>query len=180
MKKALMIIASAFVGMSAMAADNYIGGSVGVMRNSTTKTTTATIKPEIGHHLSDKWAIGTSIGYTYTGYSNVNNHSFVFDPYARYYFYKKDRLSLFIEGGVDLSLGRTHYKGGDNSDTSVTVGIGLRPGIAYDINSQFSLVAHLGMAGYVYGNDAAKAAKMFTGGGVNLSDQVSFGLSYSF
>ncbi|MCM1309836.1 MAG: porin family protein [Bacteroides sp.] len=180
MKKIITLAAVALMGLGAASAEDfYVGGSLGVMHNSTTKTTTANLLPEIGYNLSDNFAVGTSIGFSYVKQGDTHNGSFVFDPYARYTFFKGDRVSLFVDGGIDFSLGRTGWKGG-HSDCSVTVGIGFKPGISVDLNDRFSIVAHCGLLGYTYGNDAAKAGGRFTGGGLDLSNALSFGLYYSF
>lgn len=180
MKKFLTFAAAVLMSLSAFASDIYVGGSVGVLHNSTTDVTTANILPEIGYNLSDKAAIATAIGYSYVGNDGVHNHSFVFDPYVRYTFYKKGMVSLFVDGGVDFSAGATHYEHGGDTDASITVGIGFKPGIAVNLNDSFSVVAHTGLLGYTYGNDAAKAGGRFTGGGLDLTNAISFGLYYNF
>lgn len=181
MKRLLTFAVTALMGLGLAMADNmYIGGSIGVMHNSTTDKTTASILPEIGYNLDNHWGVGTEIGYSYVGDNGVRNHSFVLDPYVRYTFYRAGIVKLFVDGGIDFSLGATKYKGGGHTDASVTVGIGIKPGIAVDLNKDFSIVAHCGLLGYTYGNKAAKAGGRFTGGGLDLSNVLSFGLSYNF
>ncbi len=180
MKKIFILAAAAMMSLSAFASDIYVGGRVGVLHNATDDTTTANILPEIGYNLSDKAAIAAAIGYSYAGKGGVHNHSFVFDPYVRYTFYQKGIVSLFVDGGVDFSAGATHYDHQDNTDASITVGIGFKPGIAVNLNDSFSVVAHAGLIGYTYGNNAAKSGGRFTGGGFDLSNAISFGLYYNF
>lgn len=184
MKKFLTVIAASLLSLGAFAAETdnfYVGGSIGVLHNSTTDVTTAKILPEIGYNLNKAWAVGTVIGYSYVGNSHVGNHSFEFDPYARFTYYKNGIVSLFVDGGIDLSLGSTKVKHGGDSDTSATVGIGFKPGIALNLNERFSIVAHTGLIGYTYANDAAKSAGKFSGGGLDLYNApLTFGLYYNF
>lgn len=180
MKKIFILAAAAMMSLSAFASDLYVGGSVGVLHNATDDVTTANILPEIGYNLSDRAAIATAIGYSYVGKGGAHNHSFVFDPYVRYTFYQKGIVSLFVDGGVDFSAGVTHYEHGGDNDASITVGIGFKPGIAVNLNDSFSIVAHTGLLGYTYGNKAAKNGNRFTGGGLDLSNAISFGLYYNF
>ena len=68
MKKIIMTIAAAFVA-TAMNAQVYVGGSIGLNAWSSQKNagdrseTTFKILPEIGYNINDSWAIGTVIGY---------------------------------------------------------------------------------------------------------------------
>lgn len=180
MKKLFTLVAAALMGVcTTLASDFYIGGSLGVLHNSTSDVTTASILPEVGFNCADNWAIGTSIGYSYAGNKSMGNHSFVLDPYVRYTFFKSGIVSIFADGGIDFSAGRTTYKEGHGKG-SVTLGIGIKPGIAVNLSKQFSIVAHCGLLGYTYGNDAAKAGGRFTGGGLDLSNALSFGLYYNF
>lgn len=179
MKKILALAAAAVIGLSAQAKDLYIGGSVGVWHNETKDETTANILPEIGYNLSDKWAIGTTIGYKYYGHSKTHNNSFVFNPYARFSYFKSGIVTLFVDGGVDMAFGRTSYNG-HSGDTSAAFGIGFRPGVAVNLNQKFSLVAHLGRLGFDLGNDAAEAGGFDKGYGLNLYNNINFGFYYNF
>lgn len=182
MKKLIALAAAAIISLGAYAENEiYVGGSLGVMHNSTTDVTAARILPEIGYNMSDQWAVGTVIGYSYTGNNAVGNHSFELDPYARFTFYKNGMVSVFCDGGIDFSLGATHYKHGGSTKASATIGIGLKPGIALNLSPKFSIVAHTGLIGYTYANNAAKAAGKFSGGGIDLYNApLTFGLYYNF
>lgn len=180
MKKAIAFVAAALMSVSAFAGDIWVGGSIGAWRNSTDKITTVSLTPEIGYNLSDNFSIATSIGYKFVGRSGADNHAFIFNPYARYTFAKVGIVGFFVDGGVDLSLGSTHYKHADNSKTSAVVGIGFKPGISLNLNSHCGLVAHFGFLGYRYVNDAAEVAGEKGGGGFDLSNGMSFGFYYTF
>lgn len=184
MKKILAFAVMAVMTLSAAAQDWYVGGSLGAWRDGTNHTTNLNIAPELGANISETWAIGAVVGFNYNhAKSNgvkVNSSLVTFDPYARYTYFRADRLSLFMDGGVDLGFGKTKV-GDASSDTAVTWGLGLKPGVSYGLTDNFSLVAHFGFFGYKDGNDAAKAGGAHTQWGLDLSGyNLSFGFYYSF
>ncbi len=185
MKKFLMTIAAAFVAVS-MNAQLYLGGSLGFgswssQENAGDKSEAVfTILPEVGYNLSDSWAIGTVIGYQsdkYWGFQNVvtgavSESAFIFNPYARYTFLKAGKVNLFIDGGVDFTTA--------SKFDATSLGIGLKPGLAINLNDKFSLVSHVGFIGYRLENpDGDDNNTSYFGldmSGVN----VNFGLYYNF
>ena len=145
MKKILAFAAMAVMALGAFAQDMYVGGQVGFWRNSGDNETSFQILPEIGFNLSEKLAIGTTIGYDYSYDDGRKLNLVVFNPYVRYTFFRNGNVSLFCDGGVDLGFGKAKYEG-ESSDTAVTYGIGIKPGISYSLSDKFSLVAHVGLS----------------------------------
>lgn len=167
----------AVISLGAFAQDWYAGGQVGFWRNSGDNHTEFSILPEVGYNLSENVSIGTTVGYDYNYEDGLKLHLVKFDPYVRYHFYQNDRVKLFIDGGVDLGFGKAK-RDGESSDTAVTYGIGLKPGVSYRISDAFSLVAHIGFFGYEGGNDASGAPDQ---GGFNLNgNNISFGFYVNF
>lgn len=192
MKKIFALAVLAIASLSASAGDFYVGGSLGYMHEgskmtedgATPSTNTISILPEIGYNLSDKWAVGTVIGYNYMHYCghDMSGHMFQVSPYARYTFFRSsnDLLSLFVDGGVDFGAGWSSY-GDDNSKTACIYGIGLRPGLSVNITENFSFVTHIGFVGYKGANSAAKLSGYGTKGGISLdSNDITFGFYYNF
>ncbi len=178
MKKFLVVAIMAIMGLGAIAQDWYAGGQVGFWRNSSENETSFSVLPEIGFNLNEKLAVGTVIGYDYNYIDGFKRNLVVFKPYARYTLFQNDSLSLFADGGVDLGFGNSKMKGEKASDTAVTYGVGIKPGLAYKVASDFSLVAHVGFFGYEGGNNASRAADQ---GGLKLNlNQVEFGFYYHF
>ena len=148
MKKIMMTIAAAFVA-TAMNAQVYVGGSLGVNAWSSQKNagdiseTSFKIMPEIGYNISDQWAIGTVIGYQsdkVQPIQGLSESAFVFAPYARYTFAKAGKVSFFVDGGVDF----ISAKDADWSETA----IGLKPGLAVALSDNVSFVSQIGFLGY--------------------------------
>lgn len=138
--KRILLAVFLLTGMSAMQAQEskfYVGGTLGFtwskMKTDDGSQSGASVKvmPEVGYNLSDKWAVGVSLGYSH-GYAafggidfndlksianavastaaDVANdglaklNSFRFAPYARYNFWQTGKLKFFLEG----SLGYVH------------------------------------------------------------------------
>ena len=177
MKKILAFAAMAVMALGAFAQDMYVGGQVGFWRNSGDNETSFQILPEIGFNLSEKLAIGTTIGYDYSYDDGRKLNLVVFNPYVRYTFFRNGNVSLFCDGGVDLGFGKAKYEG-ESSDTAVTYGIGIKPGISYSLSDKFSLVAHVGFLGYRGGNDASGYPDQ--GGILHKGNDLSFGFYYNY
>lgn len=179
MKKFLLIAVTAFAALSASATDWYAGGQVTFGRTteslSNTKSTQVTILPELGYNISDRISIGSSLGINYRKTGGEEKTVFQVNPYIRYAYFKYDRIDLFVDGGVDLGMGRA------DGDFAIQYGIGLRPGVTFHINDKFSLVAHVGFLGYQSGNNPAKHNGAPENWGIDLStNNILFGFYYNF
>lgn len=180
MKKLFTLTAAAILAASSLfAGEWHAGGALGAWRNSTDNTTSVTIKPEISYSITPRWLAGMTFGYQYLYSGGEKNSSLIIDPYARYYYFKENKVNLFVDGGVDIALGRTRYNGA-KSKTSAAFGIGLRPGVDLAISKRFSLVAHFGFLGYKGANKAAQAGGFKKGFGFDFSNGVDFGFYYNF
>ncbi|MDE7180825.1 MAG: porin family protein [Muribaculaceae bacterium] len=181
---AVIAVASVF---GASAGDGYIGGSIGFMHNEendSPATNQFTILPEIGYNFNKTWAVGTTIGYTYTHFNgyDANLHLFEFNPYARWSFFRSSNnlVQLFVDGGAGIGLGSFDVDG-DDSHTAVTWNIGLRPGVAFNVTKNFSVVAHVGFLGYKGANNAAFDGGEPRQGGVFLNgNDLTLGFYYNF
>jgi hypothetical protein len=179
MKKLLLMAVMAVATLGASASDWYAGGQVtfGRTTDSTSgvKTTQVTVLPELGYNLSERFAVGSVLGVSYRKSGGEEKTVFQINPYARYTYLKAGKVNLFVDGCVDLGIGRAH------GDTAVEYGIGLRPGVSLNLTEHFSLVAHVGFLGYQSGNDAAKRNGCPENWGLNLnSNNLMFGFYYSF
>ena len=179
MKTFLLLAAMAVMSLGASAQDWYTGGQLTFGRTteqpSGVKSTQVTVLPEIGYNLTDNFAVGSVLGVSYRKSGGEEKTVFKVNPYARYSYFKNDRVSLFVDGGVDFGIGRA------KGSTAVEYGIGLRPGISYNISQKLSLVAHVGFLGYQSGNRPAKHNGAAENWGLDLnSNNLMFGLYYNF
>ena len=155
----------------------YVGGALGLqsVSHDGESVTTYAILPEVGYVLDDNWALGVSLGYSKGTSNDVDVKVVTVNPYARYTFAKFDKVNLFVDGGFGYS----------NADLDAykvnTWNVGLKPGVAVNLNEKVSFVAHLGFLGYESSkadNDGAKAYNTF-GLGVDATT-VNFGFYYNF
>lgn len=146
----------------------YVGGGLGYAKSEVggVDKTEWSIRPEVGYTLNDNWAFGVALGY-----SDVKDASSTFsvNPYARYTFLRAGSFSIFADGGANFNR-----KKPDTGDSVTTWGLSVKPGVAYAINENFSIVAHLGDG--LYYNDLDEDKEY----GLDFGNGLSFSLYYSF
>lgn len=176
MKKILMTLAVALVTVSA-SAQVYVGGSVGLGSTKIAggdSKTTYKILPEIGYNLNGNWAVGTVVGFgkgNPTELESVGTEYFAVQPYVRYTFVQSKLVNVFIDGG----LGFTDYK-----DAGTEWSVGLKPGLAVNLNRSLSFVTHIGFFGWNSYNPDGDGRNS-SAWGVNLDgNNITFGLYYNF
>lgn len=168
MKKVFLTAIFAVFAMVA-SAQLYVGGGLGYAKSdfNGVKQTEWSIRPEVGYTLNDNWAFGVALGYTDV---EDDHSSFSVEPYARWTFLRAGALSVFTDGAVEIA----RYKP-EVGESSTGWGIAVKPGVAYAINENFSVVAHVGALGYWdYDNDCTEYGVSFD------STDLSFSLYYSF
>ena len=112
MKKIIIVLlaaAASFTAANKASAQEkglWIGGKLGYWHDKTEGVTTDSfsIAPEAGYDFNKRWSVGVALGYEYLkvkdgGSANV----FTASPYARYKYYNKGILSLFLDGGVGFA-----------------------------------------------------------------------------
>ena len=191
MKKIMMIAAMMVAAVSANA-QVWIGGEVGF--NTTTNTVKVngvstdettnnfTIAPEIGYNLDDNLAIGIAFGYAAGSTSaawnltdpNEDLKVFEVSPYVRYTLVKLGSVSIFADGGIDYA----HID--NDGDKANAFGVGIKPGLAVTLTPKLSFVSHFGMLGYQQAKADHDGAEAISTIGLDLSNNLSFGLYYNF
>lgn len=177
MKKTAILLMMLLGAMTANA-QTWVGGSIGLDFSKTDDqpNTEITFSPTIGYDFNDKWAIGLELGYgysynkqtsTYTPYNATHtsgSNIFSVTPFVRYTFAEAGIVSFFVDGFVGYSY--THNNSNikytalqsnasipsDREQTSKNngVSIGLRPGVAFNLNDHISLVSNLGSLSYYH------------------------------
>lgn len=150
MKKFFATLVIAIVAMSA-SAQTYIGGGLGFSttdkEGSEDNLTQFTLAPEVGYNLSDKWAIGMAINYTYAKQGSSANAIGV-APYARYTVAKAGNFSFYIDGEFQFASVKH-----EDEDAQNGWSLGLKPGVRFDVNKNIFLTATVGFFGYQDTND---------------------------
>lgn len=181
MKKILMTLVIALSAITANA-QWYLGGSVGVasVKNGNADAETVyKFVPEFGYTINDDWAVGVAVGYQ-KGACSLVNGSFgqntdtellQINPYARYTVVKSKYVNVFIDGGVAL---------GSYKDWGTEFQLGLKPGVALNLNEKLSFVTHFGFVGFDSFSPKGEGdtSNMI---GVDLDgNNLTFGLYYNF
>ena len=177
MKKILMTVVAAFAAVS-MNAQMYVGGSVGfqsVTPEVGDGETSLKLLPEIGFQFDENWGAGVQIGYISDkaqAYGLGAESAFVFAPYARYTALKFKSVNVFFDGGID-------YMQSKNAKVT-SFGIGIKPGVAINLNEKLSFVTHFGFLGYEAINPDGDNNNT-TNIGLDLDGRnLTFGLYYNF
>lgn len=192
MKKILMTLAAVAVATT-MNAQVWFGGQIGFTQdhvsNSKVSTNDLFVKPEIGYNLDDKFAVAVALGYQYQGTTGVaHTNTWSIQPYLRYTFVKAGNFAAFIDGGLTYST--AHEKGLKKNTNSL--GVFVKPGIAYNVSEKVTLVAHLGnLDGGAYFKHSwngefagdtkypAQASSHSNHWGLQLLNGISFGAYYN-
>ncbi|WP_300726826.1 outer membrane beta-barrel protein [uncultured Bacteroides sp.] len=175
MKKILMLVVVVMAAISSVNAQKmYLGGGISLWRDDDADNTSFSISPEIGYNLSDKWAVGGQLIYAHAHQDEgLKVNSFAIAPYARFTYYQNKVVDLFLDMGLGISSTKVKHQ-----DSETGFEIGIKPGIAINLNNQFSIVAKVGFAGY---RDDYYISSPSNGFGVGVDSQnISFGLFYKF
>lgn len=175
---------AAAVMAAGVSAQVYVGGNVGIASvdaGGDDSETVYSFLPEIGYNLSKDWAVGAQFGWS-KGELQISDgelalgdvsltHTFEFDPYVRYTFFHSKAIDVFCDG----SLGYKHY---NNSGDEYS--IGLKPGIALNLNDKFSLVARVGFLGYQTFNPKGDGDNTNVWGLDFDSNNIQLGINFKF
>ena len=105
MKKLFLTLAVATIAIAA-SAQVYVGGQIGLYRDTDDNNTTFKILPEIGYTFNEHISVGSVIGYAYAYDSGNKVDQIEFSPYLRYTYAKLGPVQLFC----DANAGFTYYK----------------------------------------------------------------------
>ena len=184
MKKLFLIVLVLAVSATATKAQFYIGGSLGFWHEK--ENTSFGISPEVGYSFNNRWTAGLAIGFDYAVYTPALSNlyrseviNFYAAPYARFHYFSKDKIKLFLDGVVGISTSTTETNNPslpieERKSTDLGFQIVIRPGIAINLTDHFSLMGTFGVLGYRYNYRDSN------GWGLNLRNALSLGFYYSF
>ena len=196
------------LGYSNTKSDN---GTVGVKATEEYTTNMFVFAPEFGYKLDDKMAVGIAIEFgtgsretkwVGTGaaplkYTKPSTTTFAINPYLRYQVLSFGKANIFVDGGLNFQLSKDKEVGFDakgntyDNKASMDLGLFVTPGVSFDINENWSIVAKLDKMftlGYSKGAvadlDGAPDAPTnfnvgFSTGGFQLGS-LRFGVYYNF
>jgi hypothetical protein len=156
------------------------------------------ISPIIGKFTSEKVAIGVQLNIGFSG-SNIKDgpqnkiFSLGASPFIRYYLYKWNKVSMFINGSVGTGFSNSKVTYADSTYDKpklFSVYSEVVPGLSYDVNDHLILQTSLSYFGlnynYSYSKDITgtrKESKFNIGGGLGyiLSfNAITIGALYKF
>ena len=178
MKKIILSLMILFAAISA-SAQVYVGGSLAWTHDDNANVgadiNQFKLAPEVGYNLNDDWAVAVELAYTHGKTSSAKSNAFSIAPYARYTFFEKNIVRLFLDGGVGFS---TYKVKGTDSDNGFEIGI--KPGIAVSLTPKLSLRARYGFLGYRDKYAGAGAGRGSISGLDFNPNSLSLGIKYEF
>lgn len=166
-----------------------------------------TITPAVGYMIPGKsYGFGLSLGYGYSSTKddytlsngdvivalNEKNYSNTFDfgPFFRYAYARFDKITLYVDAKVPVSISNTNTKIGDeikDGNKSISIGGRLIPGLTYRFNDHILFTTEIGLLSINYNH---KETTSFDGNktekindfklGANTRQVASFGFVYLF
>lgn len=146
MKKLFLSLIVAVCSLAA-SAQAYVGGQVGLWRNTDANHTSFNLAPELGYKLSNQWDLGLSIGFAHDYNKGLKLNGFEVDPYVRYTVAKAGPVSFFIDGGFGFATAKAK-KGDRKSDSYNMWQIGIKPGVKVSLSKKVDFIASMGFLGY--------------------------------
>ena len=138
MKRIVLVIAFAFLGVFTAQAQWYIGG--GLKANLGKETKTFTLAPDAGYCFENvPLSLGCALEYGGTLISGeAYSHSLTVSPYLRYTFCDiGERFSFFTDLVVDIDVLQPGW-----------FDVGLSPGVTIDVTEHWSAEFSTGFLGY--------------------------------
>jgi opacity protein-like surface antigen len=192
-------------------AQNFVGGDFGVSatggsvknQNLTTdksSSLTLGLSPKIGKFINEKVAAGLGLSLSLNQTKTPGNVNVIttstglgLNPFVRYYAARFNKFSVFGEGTLDLSFSTSKTKVGNttsNGPKTNEIGLGIAPGLSYDLSNKLSLETALHFMGFGYtyssevsGNSTDRSSTFNLGAGLNhiaTLGSVSIGAIYKF
>ena len=206
MKK--LFIALAFLAVSMMAnAQFFVAGSISANHSSgetiysnhtinyNPKHNGFSVTPAFGYMIPGKtYGFGLGLGYAYSSvkeglYKDFTN-TFDFGPFFRYAYARFDKITLYVDAKMPISISQANTKIGDvvnEGNNTFAIGGRLIPGLTYKFNSHVLFTTEIGLLSINYnhtkttsadGNVTVKADDFKLG--ANTRQIASFGFVYLF
>lgn len=180
MKKIWFLVFALFMFVNAKAQDestskSYISAMTFVQYETESEALDLKLTAEYGRFLGEKTAVGLPIKYIF---EKDKQHVVMFEPYFRKYFIKGERVGVFGDCVVGVTL--TFPKDGD---AACGFKVGFAPGFDLKLSDKLYFIAKLGFIGYNQPGEF-KGKKYVRCALLSLNkdnpDMMSFGIRYNF
>ena len=144
------------------------------------------VTPAVGYMIPGKnYGFGLSLGYGYLsskidnvsyvgGYKKTYTNSFDFGPFFRYAYAKFDKITLYVDAKMPVSVAKSKEKLGSvtyEGNKSFSIGARLIPGLTYKFNSHILFTTEIGLLSINYNHTKTTPPI----GGVTKSDDFKLG-----
>jgi len=179
MKIIKMLLIAAFVSVFANTAYSqlYLSGMMKLNSNKhlmngqmAYESVYLSIIPDIGYYVSERHAIGLSVGLDLSWNTNYDNgealeghdHDFMIMPFYRWDFVKKEKFSLGIKTSAFFTWSSYDQQDGSGKEKDYDLLVTTKPIIEYRFNEHWSAVSTFGELGFGFStvnteDDAPKA-----------------------
>ena len=210
MKKFLLVLVFVALGLVSNAqffvagsiSANYSGGETVYASHTieySPKSSGFSVTPAFGYMIPGKsYGFGLGLGYSYSSVKNdVADHmtksyknGFDFGPFFRYAYAKFDKITLYVDAKMPVSVVNAKVKSTDkviDGDKTFSIGGRLIPGLTYKFNPHILFTTEIGILSINYnhtkttshdGNMAVKSDVFKLG--ANTRQTASFGFVYLF
>ena len=206
MKKFLLVLVFVALGLVSNA-QFFVAGSVSASHSSS-KTVYVnhetdydpryngfSVTPAVGYMIPGKsYGFGLGLGYAYSSVkkdlSKDFTNTFDFGPFFRYAYARFDKITLYVDAKVPVSISNTNTKIGDeikDGNKSISIGGRLIPGLTYKFNNHILFTTEIGLLSINYNHTKTTSS---TGNvivktddfklGANTRQIASFGFVYLF
>ncbi len=207
MKKFLLVLVFVALGLVSNA-QLFVAGSASANHSSSKKVYVNhetdynpryngfSIAPAVGYMIPGKsYGFGLGLGYAYSSekkdLSKDFTNTFDFGPFFRYAYAKFDKITLYVDAKMPISVAQAKIKVGDavaiDGDKSFSIGGRLIPGLTYKFNNHILFTTEIGLLSINYNHTKTTSS---TGNvivktddfklGANTRQIASFGFVYLF
>ncbi|MDR0863457.1 MAG: hypothetical protein LBO74_00815 [Candidatus Symbiothrix sp.] len=177
MKKTVLIMFVAFLGLAYANAQTYVGGSLGI--GSTTnkpksgeKTTTSSFSfnPEVGYSLDEKSDIGIELLFGTKKEGKAKTSAYGASPYFRYSIAEFGQFAILGKASLYVLGDKSKANSSADELKSTAFGLGVTPILAYNLSDRIVLLANLNFLGLNFNQTSRKS------GDYDLGTSTNFGL----
>ena len=190
MKKFLLVLVFVALGLVSNA-QLFVAGSVSANHSSSKKIYVNhetdynpryngfSIAPAVGYMIPGKsYGFGLGLGYAYSSekkdLSKDFTNTFDFGPFFRYAYAKFDKITLYVDAKMPVSVAKSKEKLGSvtyDGDKSFSIGGRLIPGLTYKFNNHILFTTEIGLLSINYNHTKTTS----TNGIVTKSDDFKLG-----
>ena len=195
---AVSLISNAQFFVAGSLSANYSGGEMVYASHTieySPKYSGFSITPAVGYMIPGKsYGFGLGLGYAYSSVkkdlSKGFTNTFDFGPFFRYAYARFDKITLYVDAKMPISVSNDKTKIGDavavNGDKTFAIGGRLIPGLTYRFNDHILFTTEIGLLSINYNHTKTTSAigiatksdefKL----GANTRQTAAFGFVYLF